>query len=95
MKVNLLSNHLFYLQPNNVRVRSHPTQPVVAQDSKHADFQHQVSRNRNSKYVTNQNYRFCMFLNSDICDHPAALLVPADGDICAYRRRLIVLHPGR
>lgn len=27
-------------------------------------------------------------------EHPVPLLVPADGDICAYGRRLIVLHPG-
>lgn len=29
-----------------------------------------------------------------MCDHFVALLVPVYGDVCAYRRRLIVLHPG-
>lgn len=61
--------YLCYLQSNTSRVSSHPTQPVVAQDSKHAYFQHQVSRNANRKqHVTNQNHQFCIFLKSDICE---------------------------
>lgn len=65
IKVNLI-----YLQPNTFRVGSHAAQPVVAQDAEHADFQHQVSRSTNSKHVTTPNSWFCLFLNSDIHDHP-------------------------
>lgn len=40
MKVKIMS--LYYRQANTLRVSSHSTQPVVAEDSKHAHFQHQV-----------------------------------------------------
>lgn len=80
-----IKENLIHLQPIIFRVTRHAAQPVVAQDAEHADFQHQVSRSTNSKHVTTPNSRFCLFLNSDIHDHRVALLVPADGDVCAYR----------
>lgn len=88
----MMSHNLCYL--HNSRLSRHPTQPVVAQDSKHAYFQHQVSRNTDCKHVSNQNHQFCTFLNSVNLQHSVPLFVPADGDICAYRRWLVVLHPG-
>lgn len=82
----MMSHHR---QFNNFRVSSHPAQPVVAQDSKHAYFQHQVSR---TAKTANK-----MLVSSALSAnwlHSLPLLVPANGDICAYRRWLIVLHPG-
>lgn len=92
MKVKTMCYHLYYRQSNTFRFGSHPTEPVVTQDSKDADFQHQVSRNANSKQH-NQLHQICTFLKL-WTRRNIELLVPADGDICAYRRRLVVLHPG-
>jgi len=85
--------HLFfYLQSNHFGVASHPTEPVVAQDSEHADFQHQVSR---SADVSASVLHFVKLSTSESSQNAVPLLfLPADGDVCAYGRRVVVLHPG-